>query len=377
MNDFLKEWIREKKYFDMLQLMAKLSNLFSESDIPFIHYRVTENLFCKYYDAENLSRTDTAYDARINNIGVGIKTFQLKNDHSTEKIAEFNALAPTLKILKKEELAHKLAQYRNDRMQLANNLYNIDTPIYHIIGRNRGELKIFNSPYDFVDINNIRDIEENNASLSFYDGKHKYRFNKSKSVLMKDFIAPDKSKIIPVSIINDPYALLEQLLNKNINIENEDIKVDARPKIILPLYSTSAKTNGAKKNIYGKFVPLKSGLNQWNADGRKRDPNEVYIPYPAQLRKEQPDFFPPRDTPFTLRLPDGTNISAKVCQENGKAIMSNPNKDLGEWILRKILKLSVNELLTINKLDSAGFDTLIFYKNAELNYSVDVLYSSK
>ena len=33
------------KYFSMLALMASLSNLFSESEIPFIHYRVTENLF--------------------------------------------------------------------------------------------------------------------------------------------------------------------------------------------------------------------------------------------------------------------------------------------------------------------------------------------
>ena len=40
--------------------------------------------------------------------------------------------------------------------------------------------------------------------------------------------------------------------------------------IILPLYS-----------VRDNNVPTKSGLNQWNAAGRKRHPNEVYIPIPS------------------------------------------------------------------------------------------------
>lgn len=46
--NFLSDWKNNKEYFSLLELMARLSNLFSDSSIPFLHYRITENLFCKY-----------------------------------------------------------------------------------------------------------------------------------------------------------------------------------------------------------------------------------------------------------------------------------------------------------------------------------------
>jgi len=36
------------------------------------------------------------------------------------------------------------------------------------------------------------------------------------------------------------------------------------------------------------FYADKSGLNQWNARGRDRNPNEVYIPIPAEIHKNFP-----------------------------------------------------------------------------------------
>lgn len=97
MNRLDEQIASNEKYLSMLALMAKLSNLYSDSAIPFIHYRITENLFCRYLGAKNLSRTDTAYDAKWGDWGVGIKTFILSGQRSKEKIAEFNALAPDLK----------------------------------------------------------------------------------------------------------------------------------------------------------------------------------------------------------------------------------------------------------------------------------------
>ena len=64
-------------YFHYIKSASSLSKLFSESDIPFLHYRLAENLFCKAFDAENLSRTDTAYDAKIDNIGIEKKKKKL------------------------------------------------------------------------------------------------------------------------------------------------------------------------------------------------------------------------------------------------------------------------------------------------------------
>ena len=90
---FLENWTKNDKYFEMLRLMAQLSRLFSESKTPYLDYRLTENLFCRYFKALNDARSCTAYDARIGSVGIGIKTFILNgSDQSTEKIAEFNKL---------------------------------------------------------------------------------------------------------------------------------------------------------------------------------------------------------------------------------------------------------------------------------------------
>ena len=357
----------------MLELMGSLSNLFSDSDIPFIHYRITENLFCKYFGAENLSRTDTVYDARIDDLGIGIKTFQLKNKSSIEKIAEFNALSPELRNLNENELAIRLAQYRNERMLAANRLYGINQQLYHIIGRKKNKLIVFNSPYELLDIESIRVKKDTARSLHFRDDHNEYTFIKSKSVLMKKFTVPEKAHDVDVKIISDPYSLLENLImGQKMELRMED----TRQRVQLPLYSTRKPQKGVSVNPEGKWVPLKSGLNQWNANGRDRDLNEVYIPIPAEVHHNYPGFFPERHVPFKLHLPDGNTLDVKVCQAGDKGLMSNPNKALGEWILRKVLRLSQGELLTIEKLDAAGFDTVVVYKNHDLDYSIDVFYSS-
>lgn len=356
--------LHNEKYNNMLSLMGRLSRLFSESNIPYIHYRVTENLFCKYFQAENLSRTDTAYDAKKAQTGVGIKTFTLGTGASIEKIAEFNSLSHVLKQYDGYDLAYKLGEFRNDRMELANSLYGIENQFYHIIGRVENGLNVFNTPYDFVLLDKIKVTNNSTASLKFTDGLHEYTFNRSKSVLMKKFVRPKTYQFIPVEILADPFGLLEELFA---NKDNLEIKKDTRPWVLLPLFSIDAKTKQ-------HYVPSKSGLNQWNADGRPRNENEVYIPIPRKIHKEFPGFFPGRDVDFELSLPNGESLSAKVCQQNNKALMSNPNKALGEWLLRKVLKIKAGELLTIDHLNRAGFDSVIIYKTDEKHYSIDVCY---
>ncbi|MBK7683994.1 MAG: hypothetical protein IPJ26_16725 [Bacteroidetes bacterium] len=59
----------------------------------------------------------------------------------------------------------------------------------------------------------------------------------------------------------------------------------------------------------------KSGLNQWNAGGRKRDFGEVYIPIPVIIHHFiWGNFFPPKESQFNLNVPTGESFSAKVCQ---------------------------------------------------------------
>ena len=76
-------------YCQMLEMIGSLSNLFSESDKPYLVSRATENLFCRCLDAENLSRGDVTADAKKGSIGVGIKTWV---GSDLQKIAEFDAL---------------------------------------------------------------------------------------------------------------------------------------------------------------------------------------------------------------------------------------------------------------------------------------------
>ena len=51
--------------------------------------------------------------------------------------------------------------------------------------------------------------------------------------------------------------------------------------------------------------------------------------------------------------------------------MSNPNKILGEWLLRKVFELSERTIVTYRMLEIFGIDSVIFQKIGELEYSID------
>src|SRR5690554_5186197 len=186
MKTFVELDIENKgEYIKLLSAVSKLSGLFSDSAVPFINYRVVENLFCKCFNADNLSRSDTAYDANYLSKGVGIKTFICNKEASNEKIAEFNSLSRELKKFQGKDLAYKLAEYRNDRIDLANRLYNINNSVYHIIARRKGELVLFETDYKKINLNSINSVKSNDSSLFFDDGENSYSFNYSKSTLFK------------------------------------------------------------------------------------------------------------------------------------------------------------------------------------------------
>jgi hypothetical protein len=351
-------------YLKLLSAVSKLSGLFSESSVPFINYRVAENIFCRSFDAGNLSRSDTAFDANFNSIGIGLKTFTCNSNNSTEKVAEFNSLSRVLNDFKGKDLAIKLGEFRNDRINLANRLYDIESSLYHIVARKEKELLLYETDYKTIDIANIHSVKDNKASLQFEDGNNFYSFNYSKSTLFRKFIIPQNTFRLPIEIIEDPYTLLLDLF------ENKDLKpatdklIKGQNFVILPLYGIQNKE---------KFVFEKSGLNQWNAGGRKRDISEIYIPIPIEIHKKYPSFFPQRDTHFNLTIPTGETFTAKVCQDNSKALMTDPNKAMSDWILRKVLQLKEGELATMEKLDKLGFDSVIITKSDSQNFKIDIM----
>ena len=246
-----------------------------------------------------------------------------------------------------------MSEFRNERMFLANDLYDVNDSIYHVVGRKKGLLRIFNVPYETIDISKLHVEKDTDKSIIFHDEKNQYSFNKSKSVLQKIFVVPNQFKDIPVEIFEEPLEMLESIFGQGKLEIKKQVK---RDYVILPLYS---RRDGC--------VPVKSGLNQWNADGRKRDFDEVYIPVPSQIHKDYPDFFPTRDIVFSLELPNGNVLSAKICQSGGKALMSNPNKALGEWILRRIFKKKPGELVTMFDLQRLGIDSVCVEKLNEVD----------
>ncbi|MBF2056658.1 MAG: hypothetical protein IGQ45_05400 [Cyanobacterium sp. T60_A2020_053] len=64
-------------------------------------------------------------------------------------------------------------------------------------------------------------------------------------------------------------------------------------------------------------------------------------------------------------------MRSKVCQDNNKALMSYSNKELGQWILRKVLKLKEGELLTYDKLQTVGIDSVRIDKINDLEYEIN------
>ena len=111
-------------------------------------------------------------------------------------------------------------------------------------------------------------------------------------------------------------------------------------------------------------------MNQWNAGGRKRDFGEVYIQIPSYIHKTYPNFFPARDVSFELEIPTGQKLSAKICQDGGKALMTNPNKALSDWLLRNVFKLKEGELLTYQKLESFNVDSILISKTGDRKFKI-------
>jgi hypothetical protein len=367
-------------YLKLLASVSKLSGLFSESSVPFINYRVAENIFCRCFNAGNLSRSDTAFDAKYNSIGIGLKTFTCPANSSTEKVAEFNSLSRSLSEFQGKDLALKLGEFRNERINLANRIYDIKNSMYHIVARREKELLLYETDYHGIDLANIHSVIENKASLQFEDGQHAYSYNYSKSTLYRKFFIPKNAFRLPIEIIEDPFELLLELF------ENKDFKpatnqlVKGVNYVVLPLYGM----DGEKE----KFVFEKSGLNQWNAAGRKRHVNEVYIPVPSEIHHKYPNFFPAIDESsknhFNLHLPNGETFDASMCQtalieiagqkiNKGKGLMTKSNKGLGDWLLRKALQLKENELATIQMLDKLEYDSVIIIKENDDNYKIDIM----
>lgn len=370
-----------RKYISYLRGIAALSRLFSEAGAPFLHYRGMERSFCLAFSATDLSRSDVSVDARLAELGIGLKTY-LRSSPS-QKIAEFNEAKSQYERLAPDRMIRKIAELRNERLAFTANAFNLNKSMYHCILRDIEGLHVLEEPMERIAIGKIGRATIKKGAISFSDGKHEYSFYISKSTLYKRFIEPRCIVSYRAEILDNPFELLRNLVTPRKGTDSTDTpKIpgfmhpsnramssmgkhlphpQSHPSIVyLPLYSARSGE-----------VEAKSGLNQWNASGRPRDPDEVYIPVPASVHRCFPGFFPERDIPFQLKLPNGIIIDAKMCQEGSKGLMSNPNKTLGHWLLRIVLNLKEGTLLTRRKLDAIGIDSVRLDKLAEKLFEIN------
>ena len=345
-----------ERYEYLLASIASISGLFSKSDVPYVDSRFVENLFVTTTGAVDCGRADMSFDALLpGGIGVGIKTFVGGNAcHKNEKVAEFTTLAREghFRGVGKKELVRRIAVARNARISAnaAEYAIDLDKCVYHCLIRLPGGAVVHEEPYRLIDVSNLRPLTKSGRpaegwsdmgeGVFFTDGISRYSYSVSKNVLIKRFEFDPTSGFMPLAIHPDPLSLLDQLVGRAPSTRrttmasssamaidvNEDPGRPGIDYIILPLYSPR-----------DHVVHPKSGLNQWNAGGRTRTFGEAYVLIPAELRDQFPSFFPPQHEHFDLILPNGNAVRrAKVCQQGGKALMTESNIELGRWLISVI-----------------------------------------
>jgi hypothetical protein len=344
--------IDEVRYLDDLAIVAGLSPLFSESLVPFVHSRFAERLFCLRTGYLDMSRKDISFDAiSLDNKAVGIKTYVAgpASTSKLEKVAEFTAYATkgNLAGITGESLAIKVADLRNARIlsDAAEISADLSVSFYHCVVRTPGAIFFLEQKYETIQVNNLsptdkfgfpsKDFSET-GHVYFNDGTSDYAFNVAKNVLYKRFsvstsLTSQVKKIGNPSSLGHTLSMLSSLVLTSddarlIGEEADTLNTELEPEyVVLPLYSPTRRA-----------VMPASGINQWNAAGRMRSFGESYIPVPKRVHQLRPGFFPARDTPFKLRLPNGEIVLAKICQEGDKALMANPNSALCKWLFSTI-----------------------------------------
>lgn len=387
------------RYSNYLAAVGSLTELFSDNDRPLINSRTAERLFVFLTGARDLSRKDNSFDACLGIVGVGIKTFTAPSVESAslQKVAEFSNTVDRnhLRGLKPKQLATEVSRRRNHRLashatQLG---ISIDESYYHCLVRVPGGMVIFETELNLIDIDNIRPLDskgriqdswprsvKENSSVRFTDGLNVYSFHHGKSVLMmkfdlKDGLVSKFVKVQPVPNIFD--ILLRQFPStKSLRSESSGLRLGPNSQssdqkrsmdsVVLPLFSPRT----------GEVSP-KSGLNQWlgKGDKRKRTFGEAYVPIPSIVHEIAPGFFPSRNTVFSLVLPNSEKVKVKVCQQGDKALMSNPNSDLGEWLMAAIdgslltarKRFSKSQKYTRKDLERVGSDSLRITRTGDPN----------
>lgn len=353
-------------YKNRVKLVGALSNIFSANrSSPSIPYHLLVEAFCHSFNGE-LRDESNLINLTVNNYGVCIRTFDMNSVDKFVELLTFNNISKQIDSMKYRDIVKILTDLWNERVQIVKKIYNIQNTYYHfVLYTSEMMIEYWESKMDIIDFDTVKDIKVKDNSIFFKDDKNSYYFNMEDETLYINFYSSVTSEKITehkVYVIEDPIEAISNLINLKPLTKTYYKK---EKYVVLPLYSFSKGR--------GKYVPERSGLNQWNANGRARDCNEVYVPIPVAIRKKETDFFPNRLTQFALITQGGRKLVAKVSQQSGKALMTYPNRDLGSFILRDILGIAENEVITYEDLVDKGIDSIKITKKNDSEYYISFL----
>jgi len=187
------------EYEKLIKAVCLLSNLFSDSDKPYIDYRLAENMFCRCFGADNLSRSDCSVDARLEGLGIGIKTFLgTGKTPSLQKVAEFNRDSPKFRNMDLAELVRCVSELRNERIAFTKRTYGIDDTQYHCLVRDSGCVSIIECPMSQVNTDKIcidSEKRHGSSSVAFPTESTTTSSTDPRVLCMPDSIFPDLSWI--------------------------------------------------------------------------------------------------------------------------------------------------------------------------------------
>ncbi|GED13743.1 phospholipase D-like domain-containing protein [Aneurinibacillus migulanus] len=118
-------------------------------------------------------------------------------------------------------------------------------------------------------------------------------------------------------------------------------------------------------------VAVRSGLNWGQRPEYNRESNQAYIPVHLDTHQNNPGFFPPRGTRFTILTDDGEEFTCVMAQDNNKAIETCDNNSILGIYFRQRLNLPLGFMVTIEDLLEYGRTYVRVYKIQDYLYYMD------
>lgn len=116
----------------------------------------------------------------------------------------------------------------------------------------------------------------------------------------------------------------------------------------------------------GLEVPTRSGLNWGQRPEEHREPNQAYLSVPSEINAS--GFFPARGEYFRLLTDDGETFIVSRRQDNGKALHTPDNSELGIYF-RDRLRIERGSMVTITDLRRYGrIDVSVYYIGDDTYY---------